>query len=307
MTSPATEVDAVALEKACIAFLAYHGDPAAEAMDYRREIEVAILAYLSALPAPIVAAKGRIKPEIIKALREWAEFEQDGGNVEQGAAIDIILDWYDAYISALSHSPASSAGAVRDDLVKVTEEMVDAALAAQPRNSPVSYFLNPNRNLTEADVRELMRAALEAALSALSPTPAAAEIEALRAEVERVTKERDALQEKLSHEYAAAAMTFWLATERACDEALDRYKHAARTAEAALTAANALAEEMRKALEPFAAVAVRLSRAHLNNDETDQAYVEIGYLNDADRVLRGNPATYRARLNPAGGEGGANG
>lgn len=37
----------------------------------------------------------RIKPEIITALREWAAFEQDGGNVEQGAAIDIILDWYD--------------------------------------------------------------------------------------------------------------------------------------------------------------------------------------------------------------------
>jgi hypothetical protein len=42
----------------------------------------------------------RIKPEIITALREWAEFEQDGGNVEQGAAIDIILDWYDRQIAA---------------------------------------------------------------------------------------------------------------------------------------------------------------------------------------------------------------
>lgn len=41
----------------------------------------------------------RIKPEIIRTLREWAEFEQDGGNVEQGAAIDIILDWYDRQLA----------------------------------------------------------------------------------------------------------------------------------------------------------------------------------------------------------------
>lgn len=39
--------------------------------------------------------RARIKPEIVRSLREWAEFEQDGGNVEQGAAIDAILDWYE--------------------------------------------------------------------------------------------------------------------------------------------------------------------------------------------------------------------
>jgi hypothetical protein len=44
----------------------------------------------------------RIKPEIIRTLREWAAFEQDGGNVEQGAAIDIILDWYDRQIASPS-------------------------------------------------------------------------------------------------------------------------------------------------------------------------------------------------------------
>jgi len=41
-----------------------------------------------------------IKPEIITALRDWAEFEQDGGNVKQGAAINIILDWYERALAA---------------------------------------------------------------------------------------------------------------------------------------------------------------------------------------------------------------
>jgi hypothetical protein len=39
----------------------------------------------------------RIKPDILTTLREWAAFEQDGGNVEQGAAIDMMLDWYDRW------------------------------------------------------------------------------------------------------------------------------------------------------------------------------------------------------------------
>lgn len=43
--------------------------------------------------------------------------------------------------------------------MQITDEMVDAALKA-----PVSYFLNPNNNLTPEGVRELMRAALVAAL-----------------------------------------------------------------------------------------------------------------------------------------------
>ena len=51
---------------------------------------------LSTLEAALAGIQARIKPQIIAALREWAEFEQDGGNVEQGAAIDAILDWYDA-------------------------------------------------------------------------------------------------------------------------------------------------------------------------------------------------------------------
>lgn len=48
----------------------------------------------------------KIKPEIIRTLRELAEFEQDGGNAEQGAAIDIILDWYDRQQAALKPTEA---------------------------------------------------------------------------------------------------------------------------------------------------------------------------------------------------------
>jgi hypothetical protein len=57
-----------------------------------------------------VTDQPRIKPEIITALREWAEFEQDGGNVEQGAAIDIILDWYDRQTAALASPPMPGRG-----------------------------------------------------------------------------------------------------------------------------------------------------------------------------------------------------
>lgn len=61
----------------------------------------------------------KIKPEIIRTLREWAEFEQDGGNAEQGAAIDIILDWYDRQQAALKPP-------VEDGWVRVPKEPTKA-------------------------------------------------------------------------------------------------------------------------------------------------------------------------------------
>lgn len=65
-----------------------------------------ILSAIDQSPVPSEPVAGpRIKPEIITTLREWAEFEQDGGNVEQGAAIDVILDWYDRVHTA---SPVST-------------------------------------------------------------------------------------------------------------------------------------------------------------------------------------------------------
>lgn len=57
--------------------------------------ELCRLAKIGLAGERVEAIKARIKPEIITGLRDWAEFEQDGGNVEQGAAIDAILDWYE--------------------------------------------------------------------------------------------------------------------------------------------------------------------------------------------------------------------
>lgn len=58
---------------------------------------------------------------------------------------------------------------------EMDDGMTGAALAAQPNNSPVSYFLNPDGHLSAEAVRELIRAAYSAALSA-APKPPESEI-----------------------------------------------------------------------------------------------------------------------------------
>jgi Lar family restriction alleviation protein len=73
-----------------------------ELRDRRPALEDAVRAILALLPSSGpegVEARGKpkVKATVITALREWAEFEQDGGNVEQGAAIDAILDWYESW------------------------------------------------------------------------------------------------------------------------------------------------------------------------------------------------------------------
>jgi len=72
----------------------------------------------------------RIKPQIIADLREWAEFEQDGGNVEQGAAIDIILDWYDRQIGLDTRREPMAAQGHRS--VRTIKRTVRAAMPTHP-------------------------------------------------------------------------------------------------------------------------------------------------------------------------------
>lgn len=87
-----------------------------------------------------VAAGPRIKPEIITALRDWAEFEQDGGNVEQGAAIDLILDWYDRQHASPPSQEASEAEVER--IAQLTRPLTFSALTMDEHRDLIRAALN---------------------------------------------------------------------------------------------------------------------------------------------------------------------
>lgn len=95
-----------------------------------------------------------------EARKQHTDRYLDGSEVAHG---DVVEHIWRAMVSASLPAPIAAAEPAGTPVV--TEGMVEAALAAQPHNSPVSYFLNPNHNLSEVGVRELMRSALEAALA----------------------------------------------------------------------------------------------------------------------------------------------
>jgi hypothetical protein len=113
-------------------------------------------------PSRVLQDEGVVAWRRKEPNRSWTY--TDGANKPQAGS---TFEYQPLYTAPPAILPSTIGGSVG-----VSEEMVTAALNAKPKNSPISYFLNPNNHLKPEDVRELMRAALTAALSpAISGEP----------------------------------------------------------------------------------------------------------------------------------------